>query len=107
VSTPTRRKCIPDAARKFNALRSSLGFHLLLSNPNPVGRNPLCLSVSRDGMVFTGMARLPLPEHGTYQYPHVVEHGRFVYTIFSRDKRAIEVVRIHLSDLARMLPQEP
>jgi hypothetical protein len=105
-STPVRTN-FPDATSKFNALRTSLGFHVLLSNPNPVGRNPLCLSVSRDGMVFTGMARLPLPERGTYQYPHVVEHGGFVYTIFSRDKRAIEVVRIRLFDLARMLPQEP
>jgi hypothetical protein len=104
-STPVRTN-FPDATSKFNALRTSLGFYVLVSNANPAGRNPLCVSVSQDGLVFTGMAKLPLPVNGTYQYPHVLEHGRFVYIIYSRDKRAIEVSRVRLTDLARMLPRK-
>jgi hypothetical protein len=102
-STPVRTN-FPDATSKFNALRTSAGFYVLVSNANPARRNPLCVSVSRDGLVFRGMARLPLPETGTYQYPHIVEHEGIVYIAFSRDKRAIEVSRVRLADLARLLP---
>jgi predicted neuraminidase len=104
-TTPVRTN-FPDATSKFNALCTSQGFYVLVSNANPTGRNPLCVSVSRDGLVFTGMARLPLPDRGTYQYPHVLEHDGAIYIVFSRDKRAIEVLRVQLSDLARMLPRQ-
>ena len=36
------------------------------------------LGVARAGWSSFGMARLPLPEHGTCQYPYVVEQGGFV-----------------------------
>jgi BNR repeat-like domain len=110
------RTNFPDATSKFNVLKTSRGYWVLVSNPNPKGRNPLCLSTSTDGLVFTRMTRLPIPEklagvewvensrHGTatyesLQYPHVIEHDGSLLIAFSRRKQTVEVVRIPLAEV--------
>jgi len=55
------RTNFPDATSKFHGLQTSRGYWALASNPDPKQRDPLCLSVSRDGMVFRHMFRLPIP----------------------------------------------
>lgn len=110
----------PDATSKFFGMRTSHGFFVLVSNANPItnasplGRNPLCLSVSDDGITFTRMARLPIPvtpeggafdaDHtsGTLQYPHVFEKDRHLLISYSRHKTVIETVRISLNEIERL-----
>jgi hypothetical protein len=118
--TPLVRTNFPDATSKFYVFRTSSGYWVMVSNPNPRGRNPLCLSVSRDGMVFTRMARLPIPEHleqlpatpgspanaslqDSLQYPHVIEHERHLLVAFSRRKQTVEVVKVPLAEVDAMV----
>jgi len=110
----TERTNFPDATSKFFCLRTSRGFYVLVSNANPKGRNPLCLSTSADGVTFTRMARLPVPVEaaggafdaahtsGSVQYPHVIEHDGHLLVTYSRLKRAIEVIRVPLDEVERL-----
>ncbi len=102
-TTPVRTN-FPDARSKFNALRTSQGLWVLVSNANPASRRPLCLSTSDDGLVFTRMAVLPIPaKRGeSLQYPHVIEHDGHLLIAFSRNKTAIEVLRIELDEVNRL-----
>jgi len=61
------------------------GRRVMVSNPNPRGRNPLCLSVSGDGMVFTRMARLPIPE----QLEQLIAQVRQIAPVLGRTIPAI------------------
>lgn len=104
----------PDATSKFFCLRTSRGYYVLVSNANPKQRNPLCLSVSEDGVTFTHMARLPVPvareggafdtahTSGPVQYPHAIERDGHIFIVYSRDKTAIEVIRVTLDDIDRL-----
>lgn len=108
----------PDATSKFFCLRTSRGFYVLVSNANPAQRNPLCLSTSDDGITFTRMAALPIPDRlygipanvkplnpvkvETFQYPHVMEHDGHLLVAFSRRKQTIEVVKIGLGEIERL-----
>ncbi len=94
----------PDATSKFFGLRTSRGSYVLVSNANPAGRYPLCLSVSRDGVTFTRMGRLPVPvaEVPSLQYPHVIEHDGSLLIAYSRGKRGIEVVSVSLDEIDRL-----
>jgi len=110
----TERTNFPDATSKFFCLRTLRGFYVLVSNANPKGRNPLCLSTSADGVTFTRMARLPVPVEaaggafdaahtsGSVQYPHVIEHDGHLLVTYSRLKRAIEVIRVPLDEVERL-----
>jgi len=114
-SEPVRTN-FPDATSKFHVLETSRGYWVMVSNPNPKRRNPLCLSISRDGLVFTRMLRLPIPKnlpdvawaegsrygstkHESLQYPHVIEHDGSLLVAFSRRKQTVEVVKIPLADI--------
>ncbi len=112
-TTPEKTN-FPDATSKFFCLRTSHGYYVLISNANPTGRNPLCLSTSEDGITFTRMGRLDIPEKVTpppskikyikpifssYQYPHAIEHDGHLLIAYSRAKRTIEVVKVPLSEL--------
>lgn len=109
----------PDATSKFFCLRTSRGFYVLISNANPKARNPLCLSTSDDGVTFTRMARLPIPETEpvaptasalpnsvipleSFQYPHVIEHDAHLLIACSRRKQAIEIVKLPLTEIDRL-----
>ncbi|QDU80203.1 hypothetical protein Pla110_19270 [Polystyrenella longa] len=107
----------PDATSKFHVTHTSNGYWVMFSNPNPKQRNPLCMSVSRDGLVFDRMVRLPVPEelenakwadssrfgstrYESWQYPHSIEQNGSVLVAFSRRKQTVEVIQIDLDDIA-------
>jgi pimeloyl-ACP methyl ester carboxylesterase/predicted neuraminidase len=108
------RTDFPDAMAKFNVLRLSNGMYVMASNPNPNGtRNPLCLSLSADGRVFTSMAVLrdaPTmyryagkdPGYAGYHYPQLLEHDGFLYVIHSENMEDIVLLRLPLSDVERL-----
>jgi hypothetical protein len=118
--TAPARTNFPDATSKFNVLRVSKGFYVMINNANPERRNPLCLSVSADGLVYTALNRLPVPEriegvewetdsrhenanYESFQYPHVIEHEGQLLITYSRKKQAIEVLKISLSEVEGLL----
>lgn len=90
----------PDARSKFHGIRLKDGRYVLVSNPNPERRDPLALSISDNGMVFKKMFYLVGGRH--VDYPHVLEHERYLYVAFSGGKQSIEVVRIKISDLEKI-----
>lgn len=96
-SNPLRTN-FPDARSKFNGLRMSDGRYVLVSNPNPERRDPLALSISEDGMVFTKMGYLT---GGRYiDYPHVIEQDGYLLIAFAGSvKQKIEVLKVKISDL--------
>jgi sugar lactone lactonase YvrE len=109
----------PDADSKFFGLRTSRGYYVLVSNADPDGRNPLCLSTSDDGITFTRMARLPVPvtaqggpfdaagTSGTVQYPHVMEKDGQLLVAYSRSKTDIEVIKLSLDEVDRLRQGAP
>jgi len=107
----------PDATAKFFPLRTSRGFYVLVSNANPapLQRVPLCLSVSKDGVTYTRMARLSvpaspedyLPREGArkargFQYPHMVEVNGSLFVVYSRNMTTIEVINVSLDEVERL-----
>ena len=112
-STPVQTN-FPDAAAKFNALRLRDGCYAMASNPRPDGiRNPLCLSLSDDGIVFTQMAVLrdaPTlyryagkdPGYAGYHYPHLLEHNSHLYLIHAENMEDIVLLRISIDEINRV-----
>ena len=95
-SSPVRTN-FPDARSKFHGLRLSNGSYVLVSNSNPLQRDPLTIAVSGDGMVFTKMARLVGGRK--VDYPHVMEHDRHLYVAFASAKQTVEVLKIRIEDI--------
>lgn len=95
------RTNFPDATSKFNVLRTSFGFYVLISNANPRRRDPLTLSVSRDGLVYTQMFYLVGGRH--VDYPHVIEHDGSLFISFSGAKQTVEVLKVPTNTIARLL----
>lgn len=121
--SPPVRTNFPDATSKFHGLQTSRGYWVLASNTNPKQRDPLCLTISADGMVFHHMFRLPIParldgvtwvdgaRHGTtryesVQYPHVLEHAGALYIAYSRKKQTVEIVRVELDEVDAAITRE-
>ncbi|MFO0946225.1 MAG: exo-alpha-sialidase [Planctomycetota bacterium] len=117
--TKPEKTNFPDATSKFFGIRTSRGQYVLISNTNPQRRNPLCLSLSKDGITFTHMGRLPVPSlqdqtatdaHSHYasakydslQYPHAIENNGSLWIAFSRRKQSIEVVKVPLAELDKL-----
>lgn len=91
----------PDARSKFHGIQLSDGRYVLVSNPNPERRDPLALSISNDGMVFTKMGYLVGGRH--IDYPHVMEHDGYLFVAFAGSvKQKIEVLKIDISDLNKL-----
>jgi hypothetical protein len=90
----------PDARSKFSGLRLKDGRYVLVSNPNPLKRDPLTISISNDGMVFDKMFYLIGGRH--IDYPHVIEHKGYLLVAFAGGKRSVEVIKISLKDLNAM-----
>lgn len=98
-----------DTRAKFHFGRLRDGRFYSVSNPVGEGRNPLVLSLSRDGVVFNRhylladssyeMKRAGRAKNGEYGYPHTMIHGAFLYAIVSRRKEAVEVIRMPLAEL--------
>ena len=87
----------PDATSKISGLRLSDGRYVLVSNPNPKKRDPLTLSLSPDGRIFTKMLYLVGGRH--IDYPHVIQHGDSLYIAFAGGKQTVEVLKVTLSDV--------
>jgi hypothetical protein len=104
-STPVKTN-FPDATSKISGLRLRDGRHVLVSNPNPKKRDPLTLSISDDGLVFTQMLYLVGGRH--IDYPHVIEHGDSLYIAFAGGKQTVELLKVKLSDVdALKMPEKP
>ncbi len=96
----------PDATSKFSGLRLSDGRYVLVSNPRPGKRDPLTLSISKDGMVFSKM--LYLVGDRWVDYPHVIEHEGDLYIAFAGGKQSVEVLKVSLRDVdAIQMPATP
>ena len=98
-SKPVRTD-FPDATSKINGLRLQDGRYVLVSNANPKKRDPLVISISDDGIVFTKMAYLVGGRR--VDYPHVLEHEGSLLVAFSGGKQSVEVLKIRLSDLDKL-----
>lgn len=80
-----------------------------VGNPIGGGRTPLALSLSCDGVRFdqhfilgdTHYERRKAGRHkgGEYGYPHSIIHEGYLYVIVSRQKEAVEILRVALADL--------
>lgn len=96
----------PDATSKISGLRLADGRYVLVSNPNPRRRDPLTLSISEDGLVFTKMLYLVGGRH--VDYPHVIEHGDSLFVAFAGGKQSVEVLKVKLADIdATAMPEAP
>ena len=96
----------PDATSKISGLRLRDGRYVLVSNPNPKKRDPLTLSISEDGLVFTKM--LYLVGERWIDYPHVIEHGDSLFVAFAGGKQSVEVLKVKLADIdATTMPEAP
>lgn len=102
-STPVQTD-FPDARSKLHGLRLSDGRYALVSNSNPAKRDPLTLALSRNGMTFDRLFYVVGGRH--VDYPHMIEHGGFLYIAHSGGKQSVEVQRVRISDLDR-LQMEP
>jgi len=104
-SSPTKSN-FPDATSKFCGLRLSDGRYVLVSNPRPTKRDPLTLSISKDGMVFDTM--IYLVGGRWIDYPHVIEQDGHLFIAFAGGKQSVEVLKVKLSDLdAVRMPTTP
>jgi len=91
----------------------------MLSNARPEARYPLCLSLSKDGLVYQRMAVIDIPEkinkshwyarkgylHSAYeahQYPHAMEHDGSLMILFSRRKQKVESLKISLEHFEKL-----
>ncbi len=96
----------PDATSKISGLRLSDGRYVLVSNPRPNKRDPLTLSISDDGFVFSKMLYLVGGRH--IDYPHVMEHEGHLYIAFAGGKQTVEVLKVSLQEMdAVQMPGTP
>jgi hypothetical protein len=100
-SLPVRTN-FPDATSKFRGLRLADGRYVLVSNANPARRDPLVISVSRDGLVFDQMGWLAGGRQ--VDYPHVIEHAGQLLVAFAGRKASVEVLKFPLAELGRLQP---
>ncbi|MEW4564464.1 exo-alpha-sialidase [Bremerella sp. JC770] len=101
-----QRTDFPDARSKFSGAQLADGRYVLVSNPHPKQRDPLALSISDDGVVFTKMGYLVGGRH--VDYPHVIEHDGHVLVAFATQKQTVEVLKIKLEDLDKLtMPDKP
>ena len=94
----------PDSRSKFFVLHTSRGYYAMVSNANPEGRDPLTLSISRDGLVFTHMFYLVGGRH--IDYPHMIEHDGSLLIIFSGAKQTVEVLKVPLDAVDVLIEEE-
>jgi predicted neuraminidase len=98
-----------DTNAKFHFGRLPDGRFYYIGNPVGGGRTPLALSLSRDGVRFDRHFILGDTHYesrrqgrwkgGEYGYPHSIVHDGHLYVIVSRQKEAVEVLRVALSEL--------
>jgi hypothetical protein len=94
---------------KFHFGRLPDGRFYCVSNPIGNGRTPLVLSISRDGVAFDRHFILGEKHYqkrfeggckgGQYGYPHTLVYEGHLYVIVSREKEAVELLRVALAEL--------
>jgi predicted neuraminidase len=100
----------PDATSKNFTGRLSNGRYFLVNNPNPLKRDPLSISFSRDGWSFGDPRniRVDAPPRriegrakpsGSFQYPHAIEQAGSLWVIYSTNKEDIEISQFPIADL--------
>jgi len=104
-----RQTSFSNTDAKFHFGRLPDGRYYCLGNPVGVGRIPLVLSISRDGVDFDrhfilGEQHYPRrfdggAKGGEYGYPHSVVFDGHLYVIISRQKEMIDVIAVALSEL--------
>lgn len=99
--SPIVRTNFPDATSKFFVLRTSRDYYVMVSNANPRRRDPLTIAVSDDGLVFRNLFLLVGGRH--VDYPHVIENNDHLLIAFSGAKQTMEVLKVSLDDLDRMI----
>jgi hypothetical protein len=107
--SPPTETDFSDTDAKFHFGRLPDGRFYYVGNPVGSGRTPLVLSLSRDGVHFDrhfilgedhyAPHRPGLHKGGEYGYPHTLVHAGSLYTIVSRQKEAVQVLRLALSAL--------
>ena len=95
-----------DTDAKFQFGRLSDGRFFYVGNPVGANRTPLVLALSREGVNFDRnfilgeqhypMARPGRAKGGEFGYPNVLMHNGFLHVIVSRQKEAIQVLRVKL-----------
>jgi hypothetical protein len=104
--SPPVKTNFPDATSKISGLRLTDGRYVLVSNPQPKKRDPLTLSISDDGMVFTKM--IYLVGGRWIDYPHVIEHDGHLFISFAGGKQSIEVLKVKIAEVdAVRMPGAP
>ena len=98
-----------DTDTKFHFGRLPDGRFYYVGSPIGSGRTPLVLSLSIDGVRFDKhfilgddcytLRRAGAHKSGEYGYPHTLIHDQSFYVIVSRQKEAIQVLRLALSEL--------
>jgi len=102
-----------DTSAKFHFGRLPDGRFYYVGNPVGRGRLPLALSLSNDGVRFdrhfilgdrlyatrADRERGDPPARGSYGYPHSLVRDGHLYVIVSRQKEAIEALRVNLAEL--------
>ncbi len=98
-----------DTDAKFHLGRLPDGRFYYVGNPVGGGRTPLVLSSSDDGVTFGrhrilgdqpyAPRRAGRAKGGEYGYPHTLVHEGYLYVIVSRQKEAVEVLRVALADI--------
>ena len=102
-----------DTSAKFHFGRLPDGRFYYVGNPVGRGRLPLVLSLSHDGVRWdrhfvlgeqpyatrSDRQRGETPTRGSYGYPHTLIQDGYLYVIVSRQKEAIEVLRVSLAKL--------
>jgi len=101
-----------DNDSKFHFGRLPNGDYYYVGIPDTLHRsqrNPLVLSVSKDGVHFDrhytiaderyDIKKEGLWKEGEYGYPHTIIYEGYMYVIFSRMKESVEVIRFKLNQL--------
>jgi len=104
-----RETDLSDTDAKFHVGCLPDGRFYYVGNPIGTGRMPLVLSLSADGVTFDRhyiLGETPYRQRrpgrskgGEYGYPHSLVHEGFLYVIVSRQKEAVEVLRVALTEL--------
>lgn len=109
--SPARKTAFSNTDAKFHFGRLPDGRFYCVGNPLATDwvRMPLVLSTSRDGVRFDQHFILGDKHYlkrfegafkgGEYSYPHTLVHAGSLYVIFARQKEAIEVMEVPLSEL--------
>lgn len=102
----------PEAGARHHGLRLSNGLYALLVNPNPQGRIPFSIALSKDGLVYDRIANVRTEATTPrfegrwktigYHYMRGFEHAGQLFTIYSVNKEDIEVTVLPLSELERL-----